>query len=155
MEDFAYTLRTAYATGRLTTQAILAALGLEEKHSRKLSWLLRGARYPEFGGPLSGVDFNGLVDYIPTIRQGYAGGLSIEALARQYQYPAIVIRKVLSGEFAKYVPGPLFKELRQRPNDPSLLFELKECYTEEVDRYFNPGTYADRPEPIWLKQDGE
>jgi len=155
MEEFVYTLRTTYATGKATPSAILHCLGLEEKHSRKLTQLLRGERYPEFGGPSSIVDFNGLIDFIPSIRAGYGGGLSIEVLSRQYQYPPIVIRKVLSGEYAKYVAGPIFPGLRDRPNDASLLLRLKDTYTEEVDRFFNPYKYVDRPDPVWLNDEDE
>lgn len=155
MEDFTYVLRMAYSTGRLDPLSILHYLGLEEKHSRKMTSLLRGKTCPEAEGPLSTVDFSGLVDFIPSIRQGYNSGLSIETLARQYKYPAVVIRKVLSGEYAKYIAGPLFPELRQRPNDPALLFEIEQYYSTEVDMYFNPAKYVDRPDPVWLQDDDD
>lgn len=141
MNEVIKAIRELYWSGNYTFESFLPVLNMETRDVHALSQIVRGERFEELAGPkvgrdplaaLRGSEFD-LSTVINHIRLSYPA-LTIEELASRYNLAPIHVRKLLSGEIAKYMPNK-FPLLAYRPCPQEGLDRLREVYLENEDEF--------------------
>jgi len=153
LEILVVSIREAYWSGQISIPSMVFALGGETKHVHLLSQIVKGETYEDIGGPRYLPDYAAIAPYVSSVRSEYvAGGGSIERIAERLQIAPLMVRRILSGEYFRYLPGPTDRKLREYPNPTSLKEKLaalaRDC--EEWDRRLYPQRYIDHQKPVWL-----
>lgn len=103
-------MRVLYKQG--ATQSELAVRFNTDQQS--ISQIVRGVYYPSYGGPIAGSQRRRLrPDEVSRIREAFAVGASVEALADRYDVAIPILRQILTGSTYATLPGPTFAVKRK------------------------------------------
>ena len=116
MNDVVELFRNMYVTGDFDLHVLTEAVGGETNDFGKMGRIAYFDDFGDLSGAKSTVITSELALMAPEIRRMYENGQTIPQLASIFHTTGLNIRKILSGEAAKYQPGKIFRRLKDRPN---------------------------------------